>query len=151
MRNAAKTERFELRLDPGILEDVDAWRGRQADVPSRAEAVRRLIDAGLAEPKGSEIRGLVEHLRADWLRTADVAVSSLAREYSSMANAPDMDEEIMYEVININTGKIVFGLFRPIPLSEALTLLADNQSARGRDATVKSAMADGYRIVRKCV
>ena len=56
MGTAAKTERFELRLDPGILDDVDAWRGRQADFPSRAEAVRRLIEAGMAEPKGSEIR-----------------------------------------------------------------------------------------------
>lgn len=56
MGTAAKTERFELRLDPGVLDDVDAWRGRQADFPSRAEAVRRLIEAGLAEPKGSEIR-----------------------------------------------------------------------------------------------
>jgi uncharacterized protein YfbU (UPF0304 family) len=56
MGTAAKTERFELRLDSGILDDVDAWRGRQVDFPSRAEAVRRLIEAGLAEPKGSEIR-----------------------------------------------------------------------------------------------
>jgi uncharacterized protein YfbU (UPF0304 family) len=56
MGTATKTERFELRLDPGILESVDAWRGRQTDVPSRAEAVRRLIEAGLAEPKGKEIK-----------------------------------------------------------------------------------------------
>jgi uncharacterized protein len=51
----AKTERFELRLDPGILEDVDAWRSRQADIPSRAEAVRRLVEAGLGTPKEREI------------------------------------------------------------------------------------------------
>jgi uncharacterized protein len=56
MVTAAKTERFELRLDSAILDGVDAWRVRQADIPSRAEAVRRLIEAGLAEPKGSEIR-----------------------------------------------------------------------------------------------
>jgi uncharacterized protein YfbU (UPF0304 family) len=56
MARPAKTERFEMRLDPGILADVDAWRGRQRDFPSRSEAVRRLIDAGLARPQGSEIK-----------------------------------------------------------------------------------------------
>ena len=32
-----KSERFEMRLDLGTLERVDAWRMRQADLPSRAE------------------------------------------------------------------------------------------------------------------
>ncbi|GAB4227751.1 MAG: hypothetical protein Kow0032_07190 [Methyloligellaceae bacterium] len=43
-----KTERFEMRLDRETLEQVDGWRAEQNDLPSRAEAVRRLIDAGLA-------------------------------------------------------------------------------------------------------
>ncbi|HZE53835.1 MAG TPA: YfbU family protein [Bradyrhizobium sp.] len=43
-----KTERFELRLDPSILERMDGWRGDQPDLPSRAEAVRRLIEEGLS-------------------------------------------------------------------------------------------------------
>ena len=34
-----KTERFEMRLDSRTLERVDAWRARQSDLPSRAEAV----------------------------------------------------------------------------------------------------------------
>ena len=42
-----KTERFEMRLDPGTLEKVDGWRSRQGDLPSRAEAVRRLMETGL--------------------------------------------------------------------------------------------------------
>ncbi|MGE0565870.1 MAG: YfbU family protein [Pseudolabrys sp.] len=44
----AKTERFEMRFDQATLETVDAWRARQGDFPSRAEAMRRLIDIGLA-------------------------------------------------------------------------------------------------------
>ena len=44
-----KTERFEMRLDPALLERLDAWRTRQGDFPSRAEAIRRLIEAGLVE------------------------------------------------------------------------------------------------------
>ena len=43
-----KTERFEMRLDRETLEQVDAWRTGQRDLPSRAEAMRRLVDAGLA-------------------------------------------------------------------------------------------------------
>lgn len=52
----SKTERFEMRLDQAILDNVDAWRARQADVPSRAEAVRRLIEDGLATTSGRPVR-----------------------------------------------------------------------------------------------
>ena len=39
-----KTERFEMRMDRETLEKVDTWRADQPDLPSRAEAVRRLVD-----------------------------------------------------------------------------------------------------------
>lgn len=42
-----KNERFEMRLDNAMLEQVDEWRSGQSDVPSRAEAMRRLIEHGL--------------------------------------------------------------------------------------------------------
>lgn len=42
------TERFEMRLPTSTLDDVDLWRARQIDLPSRAEAMRRLLEAGLA-------------------------------------------------------------------------------------------------------
>ena len=42
-----KTERFELRLDEELLAEIDAWAGEQSDSPSRAEAARRLLEAGL--------------------------------------------------------------------------------------------------------
>jgi len=45
---APKSERFELRLDEDILARVDKWRSEQPDLPSRAEAMRRLVEAGLA-------------------------------------------------------------------------------------------------------
>ena len=47
--NIMQTERFELRLDRGMLEQLDQWRALQPDLPSRAEAVRRLVRVGLAE------------------------------------------------------------------------------------------------------
>ena len=44
----AMTERFEMRLDQGAIERVDEWRDHQDVRPSRAEAVRRLVEAGLS-------------------------------------------------------------------------------------------------------
>lgn len=43
-----KSERFELRLETETIELVDAWRQRSDGNPSRAEAIRRLIDLGLS-------------------------------------------------------------------------------------------------------
>jgi uncharacterized protein YfbU (UPF0304 family) len=45
--NAEAMERFEMRLGQVTLQRVDDWRSRQADVPSRSEAVRRLMEVGL--------------------------------------------------------------------------------------------------------
>lgn len=44
---ATKTERFEMRMDEDILVRIDRWRADQNDLPSRAEASRRLIELGL--------------------------------------------------------------------------------------------------------
>jgi uncharacterized protein len=41
------TERFEMRIESGLLARLDSWRNGEEDAPSRAEAIRRLIEAGL--------------------------------------------------------------------------------------------------------
>ncbi len=51
-----KTERFEMRLDPGTLKKVDNWRSEQPDLPSRAEAVRRLMETGLSETESRPLK-----------------------------------------------------------------------------------------------
>lgn len=51
-----KTERFEMRLDSRTLERVDAWRARQSDLPSRAEAIRRLMESGLSEMESKPLK-----------------------------------------------------------------------------------------------
>ena len=38
------------RFQPGLLEGVDQWRKLQSDLPTRPEAVRRLIQQALQEP-----------------------------------------------------------------------------------------------------
>jgi uncharacterized protein YfbU (UPF0304 family) len=45
-----------MRLDEDTLLRVDRWRGELDDVPSRAEAIRRLIERGLARDATDSIR-----------------------------------------------------------------------------------------------
>lgn len=52
----AKSERFELRLEQGLLDRVDMWRGKQADLPTRAEAVRRLLETALEGEEGGALQ-----------------------------------------------------------------------------------------------
>jgi hypothetical protein len=37
-----------IRLSSELREDVDAWAARQIDKPGRSEAIRRLVELGLA-------------------------------------------------------------------------------------------------------
>lgn len=46
---APKTERIELRLEPEIVQRLDEWRMMQGDLPTRSEAIRRLLDDKLEE------------------------------------------------------------------------------------------------------
>lgn len=72
----AKSERFELRLEPEVLQKVDAWRKSQEGLPSRSEAVRRLIERGLPEStqRLSFTNGetLLIHLMADVIKSLKV-------------------------------------------------------------------------------
>ena len=48
---APKSERLELRVDEAFLAKIDAWRRKQPDLPSRASAVRQLVELALqAQP-----------------------------------------------------------------------------------------------------
>lgn len=66
-----KTERFEMRLDPAILDRIDAWRQRQSDEPFRAEAIRRLVEMGLSASGNAEqgVRFSKAELLNTWLLT----------------------------------------------------------------------------------
>jgi hypothetical protein len=46
-----KSIRFEVRLQPDLGDEIDDWRRKQRDIPSRAEAARRLIERGLEVEK----------------------------------------------------------------------------------------------------
>jgi hypothetical protein len=47
MLSVIDSERFELRISPELLAEIDAWRRVQPDIPPRATAVKRLIAIGL--------------------------------------------------------------------------------------------------------
>jgi len=42
-----KDQRVQLVVAPSDIAAVDEWRRKQADLPSRSEAIRRLIHAGI--------------------------------------------------------------------------------------------------------
>jgi hypothetical protein len=47
----ALDETFNMRVPGDTLRRVDEWRRRTPDLPTRAEAVRRLIEIGLRAPR----------------------------------------------------------------------------------------------------
>jgi hypothetical protein len=52
-----KPLRYELRLTPEQWVEVDEWRRRQRDLPTRAEAIRRMIAIALkVERQPGEVR-----------------------------------------------------------------------------------------------
>jgi hypothetical protein len=58
MLDVTDTERFEMRISPGLLAAIDAWRRQQPDNPPRATAVKRLIAMSLqAEARKEAKRG----------------------------------------------------------------------------------------------
>jgi hypothetical protein len=46
-----KGEGVLVRFRPEGLDDVDAWIAKQADAPTRPEAIRRLVEIGLKAKK----------------------------------------------------------------------------------------------------
>lgn len=54
--NFMKELRFELRTDDAWMKVVDDWRAKQPGVPSRAEAIRRLVLLA-AKPKKERAHG----------------------------------------------------------------------------------------------
>ena len=76
------SERFEMRIDSDLLERLDQWRRGEDDTPSRAEAVRRLIEAGLAHdnkgraPHLSDGEKLIAMMLAELIKKTGVEVDT---------------------------------------------------------------------------
>lgn len=55
--------RFEMRATKSWVEAVDDWRAAQRPMPSRAEAIRRLVEKGLLVDGDTELRLTVQKLQ----------------------------------------------------------------------------------------
>jgi hypothetical protein len=53
MPGEEQTERFQMRVSPSFLRLIDEWRRKQPDLPSRAEAIRRLVQRGVSASEKS--------------------------------------------------------------------------------------------------
>lgn len=51
MSEELKSIRLQMVIAPSQVAAIDAWRKDQPDLPSRSEAIRRLVELGLSKPK----------------------------------------------------------------------------------------------------
>lgn len=85
------SERFEMRLDENTLVQVDEWRSSQADVPSRSEAMRRLIERGLERTTSENVT------ISDGERLLLVMMNDLYRRLE--IEEPEIDPEVVNEML----------------------------------------------------
>jgi hypothetical protein len=53
-RPPVESEAINVRMALEVIGTIDNWRRKQADLPGRPEAIRRLVDLGLKAPKGKQ-------------------------------------------------------------------------------------------------
>ena len=75
-----------VRIGPDLLEQIDLWRARQEDNPSRTGAVRRLLEAGLADVRPAKREKDHSANRTEIARMA-------GRQLDLMADKKASDEE----------------------------------------------------------
>lgn len=85
------SERFEMRIDSDLLDRLDRWREGEDDSPSRAEAVRRLVEGGLAHDN----KGKAVHL-SDGEKLITLMLADLIR---GLGVQTDTDVELLQKVI----------------------------------------------------
>ncbi len=86
------SERFEMRIDSELLERLDNWRGGEDDTPSRAEAIRRLVEAGLAHDNKGRAPHLSDGEKLIVLMLADVIKGSGIQSDTNV----DLVEKVIY-------------------------------------------------------
>lgn len=56
-------KQFQMRVSEDFLRTIDDWRRKHPGLPSRAEAIRQLIQTGLAaRPILAEVQSMLLHL-----------------------------------------------------------------------------------------
>ena len=77
--DAKPTHRVHIYMAREQIRAIDAWRGAREGVPSRAEAIRRLVEIALEVERARQAG--VEHVPArgaggHWTKSADRAISA---------------------------------------------------------------------------
>lgn len=85
------SERFEMRLDEDLLVRVDEWRADRADVPSRAQAVRRLTEFGLKHSDEGDVVRFTDGEK--------MIISMLSDVYKRLNVKGEIDPEFVMETI----------------------------------------------------
>lgn len=111
-RPAQTGELVGTRFQPDLLHKIDSWRATLPDIPTRPEAIRRIVQVGLTEPSAlpapkpvdppvmeehpphaipAELVTAIERCRASrpFLETFDDAVSYLLEQGLDALNPPD--------------------------------------------------------------
>ena len=73
-----------IRLSSELRENVDAWAARQTDKPDRSEAIRRLVELGLAGSQPMKLRNP---------KAASKALDMAAQQIDKLADAAAPPEE----------------------------------------------------------
>ena len=113
-------ERFEMRLSSDLSDRINNWRTKQDDIPSRAEAIRRLIEIALADTsmkdsekltisllcdlyKALKIKDPIDGINPEFIRSAIHGGHywALSWQYPGLFQSRYDDEETVKEVCDI--------------------------------------------------
>ena len=79
---------FQMRASPEFLKSVDKWRAKQGDMPSRAEAIRRLVEMSLKSDSAPKpARNVARSSRA-----AELAAKAIDKLGQPAASTKERDE-----------------------------------------------------------
>lgn len=109
-------ERFEMRLETALLERIDDWRGQQRNLPTRADAVRRLVEFGLqfgqrgGEFELSKSERLIVYMLSELIGkttsdTREKEKMSLVRDAIASGHMWALDDEYEYIIHNQTSSR----------------------------------------------
>jgi hypothetical protein len=113
------SEAVNVRLERAALTALDDWRRQQSDLPTRPEAVRRLVDAGMKDALPSP-----DHLTITAVPEAPRSFLALVVDHIRWMNAqedppqPTTGEEVAAYVKKVLYALDIHGYEKGSPLSE---------------------------------
>lgn len=118
-------QRIQLVASKTFSEDVDAWRRTQPDLPSRSEAIRRLVYSGLTHEQEHPLRMVTAIIRPNRYETIRDALMELGvqgvtvtevRGFGRQRGRTEFYRGSEYEVLE--TPKLRLDIVVPVALAE---------------------------------